>query len=166
MKIALVSDIHDAKENLEWAIHSIESRGDIEAMLVLGDIVSSFTALRIHECMLRIIGIFGNNEGDRVRMVRLLADTKGNFELRNREFDEVTLDGRLYYMTHYPELAENAAMSGKYKAVFHGHTHRMRNEILDGTPIINPGEISGVVTGKVSYAMFETDTNKVEFVEK
>ena len=48
---------------------------------------------------------------------------------------------------HHPELID-ADLLEKSDVVFHGHTHRYRNEIVNKTLVFNPGECAGFLKGK------------------
>lgn len=165
MKVALISDIHDAQDNLQWALGEIYARS-ITQILFLGDMASPFVAKQLAKNPVPMFGIFGNNEGDRGRIIRDSLAEGSNLIMADREFSEFEIDGKKYFLSHYPELAENALLSGKYDAVFHGHTHQKRNEVIQGTPIVCPGEIYGYASKCVSFAIFDTQTEEVEFVEK
>ena len=43
---------------------------------------------------------------------------------------------------HHPHVAQNILIDKQIKIFVHGHTHRRKDEILDGLRIINPGSIS------------------------
>ncbi|MPN28351.1 hypothetical protein SDC9_175792 [bioreactor metagenome] len=49
--------------------------------------------------------------------------------------------------------------------VIRGHTHDPGVRILEGTPIINPGECSGVLSGKCTVAILEIANLNVEITE-
>lgn len=165
MKIALLSDIHDHTDHLRWALEKIAVL-EADHIVCLGDIVSSFTARILSESSIPVFAIFGNNEGDRGAIVRTSLAEGSNLTMATREFAVWEYQGKNYFLSHYPELAENAVSKGVYDAVFHGHTHKKRYEVIEGVPLINPGEIAGVATGIVSFALFDTDTKEVEFFEK
>ena len=46
-----------------------------------------------------------------------------------------------------------------------GHTHDAGVENIKGTPVINPGETSGVLTGRRTVALLNVATLDVEVVE-
>ncbi|QQS61443.1 MAG: YfcE family phosphodiesterase [Candidatus Moraniibacteriota bacterium] len=165
MIIAIISDIHDHFDYLSWAMNEI-SQKDVEYILCLGDIVSPFAIKKLSQSPLPVFSIFGNNEGDRARIIRESLREGSSVTMADGEYSEWEKEGKKYFLSHYPDIAEYAACSGKYEAVFHGHTHKKRNEKISHVPIINPGEICGSVTGIVSFALFDTSMKSVEFVEK
>lgn len=165
MYIGILSDIHDHRDNLLWALGSLRDRG-VELIFCLGDVVSPFIASELAQCSVPTFLVFGNNDGDRAMIVKLSQAEGSCLSLAYREFSEYEIDKKKYFLSHYPELAEAAALSGKYAAAFHGHTHRMRGELLGGIPIVCPGEICALATGRVSYAIFNTKDASFEHVEK
>ena len=165
MRIGILSDIHDHKSNLLWALDRMKQL-QIEHILCLGDVVSPFIAKELAHCSIPTFLVFGNNDGDRAMITKLSHQEDGQLSLAYREFAEFDLERKTYFLSHYPELAESAALSGKYVAAFHGHTHKMRKEILGNTPILCPGEICGLVSGKVSFAIFDTTNGESEFCIK
>lgn len=68
MKIAIISDIHDHKANLNEVIRLAKERGVQEA-IVLGDFCAPPTVRQLVDSGLRCRCIYGNNDGDRARMV-------------------------------------------------------------------------------------------------
>lgn len=57
------------------------------------------------------------------------------------------------------------AASGDFNIVVRGHTHDVGIKDIKDTPVINPGETSGVLTGKRTVALLDIATLDVEFVE-
>jgi len=80
------------------------------------------------------------------------------------ETGKINVEGRKIAFTHHPEDAEKLAESGEYDVVFHGHTHKKREEKFGECILINPGEIMGRV-GTPSYAIYDTTTKKIEFFD-
>ncbi|NCU42649.1 MAG: YfcE family phosphodiesterase [Candidatus Moranbacteria bacterium] len=165
MKIAFLSDIHDHTDNLRWALKKIIIM-KADQIVCLGDIVSSFTARILSQSEIPVFAIFGNNEGDRGAIVRTSLAKGSNLTMATREFAHWEYRGKQYFLSHYPELAENALSKGVYDAVFYGHTHKKRYEVREEVPFINPGEVAGIATSIVSFVLFDTETKKGEFFEK
>ncbi len=166
MKIAIISDIHDQSENLKWAVEEMRKR-KVDQVFALGDYSSPYIVERLGLVGVPVIAVWGNNDGDQVAMFKAVTEDKNNqIYFKKGTFAEIEYDGQKYFITHYPLLAENAAQSGKYQAVFHGHTHQQRYEIINNTPIINPGKLAIYPDDKISFAIYNTEDKKVEFVEK
>ncbi|MFN3346920.1 MAG: YfcE family phosphodiesterase, partial [Candidatus Bipolaricaulaceae bacterium] len=65
MLIGVLSDTHDNLANLRRFLALFRERG-VELVLHAGDFVSPFTAEPFRETGLRVIGVFGNNDGDKL----------------------------------------------------------------------------------------------------
>jgi predicted phosphodiesterase len=75
------------------------------------------------------------------------------------------IDGRKIFLTHYPMLAKPMAKSGDFDAVFCGHNHTFHKEKVNNCLLVNPGEISAHKSGKATFAIYDTTTNKAEIIE-
>lgn len=142
MKLAVMSDTHDHVGNVERAIERIEGLG-VQALLHCGDLVSPFVIDRLAKFGGPVHVVFGNNEGDRFTIARVA-----------KKFPAVTLHGEVGFVetgageiafTHRPEFARGLACTGKYAAVFYGHTHRMKVERIGAAWLVNPGELMGLL---------------------
>jgi putative phosphoesterase len=166
MKIAIISDIHDQSDNLKWAVQKIKEL-KVDKVFALGDYSSPYIVERLGLVEIPVVAVWGNNDGDQVAMFKaVLSDKNNQIYFKKGNFVEVEYDDKKYFITHYPLLAENAALSGQYEAVFHGHTHRQRNEIINDTPIVNPGKLVVYPDNKISFAIYNTENKEVKFFEK
>jgi hypothetical protein len=59
-----------------------------------------------------------------------------------------------------PDLVAN----GRFSYIFHGHTHRRRNEQVNDTRIINPGALGGTRHEPRSICIINLATHAVEFI--
>ena len=133
MRIALLSDTHDRIDHLRWFLDQIATQ-KIDHVFCLGDYCSPHIIEKLAHINSPIFAVWGNNDVDKQSM-RLATQQNPNFTWAHEEYGEITCDNKRYFLTHYPELAENAALSGQFAAVFHGHTHHVRNELINATPI-------------------------------
>ena len=53
---------------------------------------------------------------------------------------------------------------GKNNIILHGHTHRLRNEVIKQTFIFNPGECAGMMKGKNSVGIIDSDHLKMNVI--
>ena len=161
MKVAILSDVHDCTNNLLAAL-CMAAELDCRHLLYLGDIVELDTfMLLVDEWVHPIDIVFGNNEIDR----RSFYSAAQSNHLVTHHGDEgiLSLDGRSLYITHYPWAALKAAESGKYDAVFYGHTHVADMQKTVHTLLVNPGEVGGV-RRPPSFAIYDTEDNSVRFI--
>src|SRR5512139_1069850 len=91
MKIGLISDSHDAHENVRRAVAIFKEHG-VANVIHAGDICSPPTirALQAHaEAAFDFFAVFGNNDGERHKLTKLLGDRIDEFlEL---EFEGITV---------------------------------------------------------------------------
>lgn len=165
MKVAIISDTHDNGTNLIKAVEIIKQR-KIQDTLHLGDFCYPGILRYLATTDLRIHTIFGNNDGDKVGIYQIAEKSKGKITCSRWEYDELEIEGKKIWLQHHDDGAKEIALSGKYNAVFYGHNHTYHNEILANRCLLfNPGEICGLVTGNVSFGVWDTKTNKAEKIE-
>jgi len=155
MIVALLSDVHDNIWNLERALAQLDGA---EVLIFCGDFCAPFSL----EIMARsfsgpIHAILGNNDGD-LLMLSNVASRAANITLY-RLIGKLNLGGKEIAFTHYPELAEELVSSGRYDAVFSGHTHQYSHQRLGRTLWANPGEVMGRY-GEPSYILYDTGTGE------
>ncbi len=165
MKIAIISDIHDQIENLNWALEKI-TQDEISYIFALGDYTSSYIIERLQVNDIPINAVWGNCDGDKQSIIRASNNENKNISFAEHSFDTIEIEDKKFFLTHYPELAENAAKSRDYDAVFHGHTHYKRDEKIGIVPIISPGKLAIYPHDEISFAIFDTDANKTKFIIK
>jgi putative phosphoesterase len=162
MKIGVLSDTHDNLANLARAVGMFAERG-VEALIHAGDVCSPFV-LREFEPLaargVRMHAVFGNNDGDRVLLVRKGAD----FCAFHDGAAILELDGRRIVVTHYPDLAPALLASGMYDLVIHGHDHRVRVE-GESRRLLNPGTCAGYLAARATAAVVDLADLSVEVVE-
>ncbi len=167
MKVAILSDIHENLHNMRIALNSVKDKG-IKDMFFLGDYINPgltkefFGFCKENGIVLK--SIFGNNEGDKARIMQFAM--QNGVDQSPYFFAEYEIDNKKVYITHYPEIAIPVSRSGMYSAVFYGHDHEHHIEKLDnGCLLANPGELSAHKTGRATYLIWNTETNDVETIE-
>ena len=162
MKIAIVSDSHDNLVNIERGLKMIEERGIANGMH-LGDYCAPFAIELFAKSGIQWKGVWGNVDGDKLKCYQRVQPY-GTMDLAEGDFREILVEGRTLFLTHYPEIARIAALSKKFDAVFHGHTHIAVQEMVENTLLANPGELCGARYGEPSFAIYDTETNSIENV--
>ncbi len=165
MKIAIISDIHDQIENLNWALKQMQNE-HISHILALGDYSSSYIVERLQLNEIPVNAVWGNCDGDKQSMLRASTNKNPNITFANGDFDTIELADKKYFITHFPVLAEHAATTLEYDAVFHGHSHYTRDEKIGNIPIINPGKLALYPNDEISFAIFDTEALDVKFIIK
>ncbi len=159
MLIALLSDIHGHSTRLLLALARAQELGCTH-LLCMGDVADLATfRLLCEEWPHGLELVFGNNEWHRESFLRV-ADEYPH-ATHHGDAASVELGGRRLFFCHYPQVATRAAASGRYDAVFFGHTHRaeIHPATAEGQPLLaNPGEVQGR-TGCPSMAVYDTESN-------
>ncbi|MHA1688117.1 MAG: metallophosphoesterase [Promethearchaeota archaeon] len=167
MKLAVISDTHDHRDNILKAV-SIMNERDVDALIHCGDYNSAFVVRWFDSLNEKIknnfSGVFGNNDGDKV----FLRENLG--QICNLVGNELiaTFDNKRVFASHMPneETIDAIASSGKFDIVLFGHTHSVTNKKLEnGVLIVNPGEACGYLTGKGTFAIIDTEKMEAEIIE-
>lgn len=163
MLLGIISDTHDRKKAVMAAVEIFNSY-DVELILHAGDFVSPFVPIWLKGLKAKVIGVYGNNEGER----ELLAERmrKLGHEIRG-DFAEVEVEGKriaLYHGTIQGIL--NALInSGAYDIVVHGHTHMPREDRVGNTLVINSGEACGYLYDRPTIGILDVKDLKFEIYE-
>ncbi|MBC7221997.1 metallophosphoesterase [Candidatus Bipolaricaulota bacterium] len=158
MLIGILSDTHDHLPLLRKALGMMKERG-VELVLHAGDFVSPFTAEPFREAGLRVIGVFGNNDGDKLYLRERFREV-GEIFFPPHEFE---LGGRRVVLLHEPRALQALVESGKYDLLVYGHTHRP--EVRQGrTLVVNPGEAGGWLTGQPTAALVDLASLRAEII--
>lgn len=164
MLIGLISDTHDNLPQIEKAVNHLNNAG-VQLVLHAGDYCAPFTLAKFKNLNCKLIGVFGNNDGDHELLKKRFNETP-NCEAHGR-FAQVDVGGYKIALLHgdEPELLFALIGSQSFNAVVHGHSHNKGIEQRGNTLIINPGELCGYLTGKSTVGLLDTEKNKVEIVE-
>lgn len=163
MIVGIIADTHDRLPILEKAVKRLNEER-VELVLHAGDYVSAFAVQRLKSLKAHLIGIFGNNDGDKKLLKKRFAEMDA--EVRGR-FAEVVIGGLKIAMLHgeEEELLRSLINTGSYDVVVHGHTHEAKTYRKGKTLIVNPGEVCGYLTGKSTIALLNTETLDVKIIQ-
>ncbi len=154
MKFIAFSDTHDNVLAIRDLLKDI-SKERVDFYVHAGDVISPF-ALREFLELNSMYLVFGNNDGDRQKLMEI-ALSKG------WTFGDVLRVGSMavYHGTSQEVLK---ALSSRFELVVCGHTHKAEIRKDGRARILNPGEVCGYLTGKRTYAVYEDgDISIVEF---
>lgn len=161
MKLGILSDTHNHRTNLEKALEVLR-REAVRTLIHCGDmtgpaLVPLFEGMEVHY-------VFGNVDpepeavGEGVRGI-------GRGSSAGKEY-HASHGGRSIAAIHgdRPALLHELISSGLYDYVFHGHTHRRRDETLGRTRVINPGALGGRHVEPRSICILDLGSGQARFV--
>ena len=159
MKIGIMSDSHDHIENVKKSIAVFKEK-NVDYVIHLGDIVNPNSVIAMKG--IKVIAIFGNNDGDTFRLVKAFNSVNGEIKGEFYEFEEDGLRFACYHGTE--EGIKNALTEcGKYDVVLYGHTHKCENTKVGNTLVMNPGTAHGFEFGP-TVLVFDSKTKDAEFI--
>ncbi|MGD9675486.1 MAG: metallophosphoesterase [Candidatus Bipolaricaulia bacterium] len=160
MKIGILSDSHDNLPALERIVERFNAES-VDLVLHAGDFVSPFTAVPLSRLRAPLVGVFGNNDGDRPYLVRRYEGI-GTLHAGVHTFE---VDGLRVILMHQPRSIDGLAASGEHDLIVYGHTHQVDLRVApDGPVVINPGEAGGWLTGHSTAALFDTRTRAADLL--
>jgi putative phosphoesterase len=164
MLIGIISDTHDNLPMVEKAVKRLNEE-KVSLVLHAGDYVAGFVIPKFKALNAKLIGVFGNNDGDHELLKKRFSETS-NCELRER-FALIDAEGFKIALLHgdEPQLLEALANCGSLDAIVHGHAHTTRIENKGNTLIINPGEVCGYLTGKSTLALLDTAKKEAKIIQ-
>lgn len=174
MRVGVISDTHDNLAGLKKALQIFRDNG-VEMIIHCGDWVSPFTLEFFDNEMsgfsIPVKSVIGNNPGDIKRTMMSNSIMKNPIEWPKTVSLKLELDGKnaIVYHGDDRELLQILIDSQKYDAVFTGHTHAVRNEVIGKTLVLNPGTTcyasEGKIIEKASVAIYDSSTNQARIVE-
>ncbi len=162
MLIGLISDTHDRLPYIEKAIKRLNEER-VELVLHAGDYIAPFVASKFKELKADLIGVFGNNDGDKNLLLKKFSQIGA--EIRGR-FAEIIVDGLKIALLHgeEEELLKALINAENHDLLVHGHTHEAKIYRKGEMLIVNPGEVCGYLTGKSTIAIFDTQTKEARII--
>jgi putative phosphoesterase len=163
MLVGFISDTHDHLSNVEKAVKKLNEE-KVELVLHAGDYVSPFVIPKFKNLKAKLIGVFGNNDGDHELLKKRFREN-ANLEIRGR-FANITVDGVKIALLHGDEmeLVEALIESGGFDVVVHGHAHAAGVYKKGKTLVVNPGEVCGYLSGKATFALFDTVKREAKII--
>ncbi len=154
MIVGIIADTHDRLPLLDKAVKRLNEE-KVELVLHAGDYVAPFVVPHFKPLKAHLIGVFGNNDGDKEllkkRFMEIGAEIRGKFA-------EVMVDGLRIALLHGDEMELLLSLIdvGGYDVIVHGHTHEAKTYRKGKTLVINPGEACGYLSEKPSIAILNT----------
>lgn len=164
MIIGLLGDTHDNLTRIGQAVVMLNSEAAGGIFLHTGDFIAPFVIPALARLDGKVIGVYGNNDGDHELLQARCAETE-NVRIEGN-FYEFTVDGKRIALLHGHEkaLLPDLIESGLFDLVVHGHSHRAGISRKGRTLVINPGEVCGYLTGKPSCACYNTAADEARII--
>jgi len=164
MLIGAISDTHDNLPKIEKAVEYLNTQ-NVDLVLHAGDYVAGFVIPKFKQLNCKLIGVFGNNDGDHELLKKRFSETT-NCTVHDR-FASVEVEGYRIALLHgeESELLTAIIESGYFNAVIHGHSHNGNVELNGKTLAVNPGELCAYLTGKSTLAILDTVNHKAKIIE-
>lgn len=161
MKIGILSDTHNNVHNTRLALDLLKLHR-VERLIHCGDLTGAHMVPLFEGWQVDFLR--GNVDGE-LEELRAAVAWLGNATYGHKLTLE--LDGVRLAATHGhdQELLDKLIRSGNYRYVFHGHSHRRRNELVDGTHVINPGALGGLRPQTRSVCKLNLKTGEAEFLK-
>jgi len=145
MLVGVLADTHDNMPMIRKAV-AFFAQQEVERILHAGDFVAPFALKALLEAGIPLIGVFGNNDGEKEGLSKLcpaICEPPRRFELARRTI----------VLTHdAARLSEDVAEGAD--VIISAHTHAP--EITDGRPLrLNPGETGGWLEGRCTVALLD-----------
>lgn len=159
-----MSDTHDYLSMVEKALQRFNEE-NVELVLHAGDYVAPFVIPRFKHLRARLIGVFGNNDGDRELLRKRFSEHEG-LEIRGN-FAEISVNDVKIALLHgsEEELLKALINSGSFDVIVYGHTHKAEVYRKGETLVVNPGEVCGYLSGKATIALLDVERLNAKIVE-
>jgi len=133
---------------------------EVDLILHAGDFISPITAKEFKSLKAKLIGVFGDNDAQKLLLQRRFQDIGEFYE----DYHELEIEGKKVVLMHQPKFLEILIASGKYDLIIYGDTHEI--DIREGHPlVVNPGECGGWLTGRSTVAIVDLETMKAELYD-
>ena len=154
MIIGIVGDTHNNLKNIS-KICEIFNAEEVDLVIHTGDVTLPKSLKAFDKLNCKLLGVFGNNDIDEKNDL-LGASKEFSCSLNDEPFS-FELNNKKISVVHHPELI-NESLIEQSDFIFHGHTHRYRNEVINETIIFNPGECAGFLKGKNQIGILDIES--------
>lgn len=157
MKVAIFSDLHDNKPNLDLFLSWV-NKNKIEGLIFCGDLANVDTLKYLAESFKNKIYLVGGNADSYyatdAKKYKNVIYAKDKLEFR--------LDNQKIIIAHKPtDLSRYLFEDNSFNFAFYGHTHKPWIKQEDGVIVANPGTLKESF-GKSSFSTLDTETGKLE----
>lgn len=154
-----MSDSHDNLDAVKKVVRFFKDT-NCELVIHAGDFVAPFAAKELGHLLCPVKAVFGNCDGEKKGLEKAI---KPFGEIKEAPFVFSHAD-RSMLITHIHVSVDRLAASGRYQAIFFGHTHKPEIRTAHNTLLVNPGETGGWLSGKSTVAVLDPKTWEAEIV--
>ena len=161
MKIGILSDTHNDRAATRRALQAFRQRG-VRTLYLCGDLV-------FHD-IVRLFVVFevyfalGNMDRHYRQAIKTVIKTQRGAHWLGKG-DEVEIEGKRLAITHGARVdVLEMLLWAEPDYLFHGHTHRRRDERVGSTRVINPGALGGTQHEARSVCILELATDQLDIV--
>ncbi len=158
MHIGVMSDSHDNLPKIKKAV-AFFNVNSVEIVIHAGDIVSPFAAKELLLLRAKLIIVYGNNDGERLGLSRMLGD-----KIHLAPY-QIKVAEKKILICHEPYALQALIDSKAYAGIIYGHTHEIDVRQENGVVVINPGECGGWLNDRSTIALWNIETHEVEIIE-
>ena len=156
MKIGLTGDTHNNLKNVA-KICDIFNSHNLDFVIHTGDISLPKTLHAFDLLKVNLKGVFGNNDQDEKDSLLKVCKEKG-FTFKDKLQIQISESNYLYAIHDPNDIEDRFYKPGNI--IVHGHTHRFRNEVINGTSVFNPGECAGIMKGFNAIGIINLNNSK------
>lgn len=156
MKLLIIGDSHGNIANLKHVLgfgKKIGSKGVIH----VGDWNNLNSVEEISSFGIPLYSVLGNADIDPL-INKMLTKKCKKF---NETFLKIKIEGKSIGIVHKLKVIDYQLLK-KLDMVFTGHYHSQKEWIIDGVKIIRPGALEN----GINFAVYDTNTNKLEFIHE
>jgi uncharacterized protein len=157
--LGIMADSHDNLNAIRLAVGLFkESRCGL--VVHAGDFIAPFAAAELEKLGCPVKGVFGNCDGEKRGLTRILEP----FGLIQEAPYIFKYEGFNILVNHLNARLESCLAKQEYDLIIYGHTHKPDIRRERRTLAINPGETGGWLTGKSTVALFDPATRGAEII--
>jgi putative phosphoesterase len=156
MKILVISDSHGHIANLK-TVMGFAKKYNVSAVIHAGDWNTIESVEAVLSTGIPLYTVLGNADV-RTEVIKTLESKSKMF---SENFLEFEFGGRKIGVTHKPSDLKKYFEGKKLDVIFCGHIHSKDESVVGSVKVVRPGAI---INGN-NFAIYDTDKNKVEFVQ-
>ena len=163
MLIGIIADTHDNLPRTREAVARL-NRERVDLVLHAGDVNSPFVIGVLKDLAAEMIGVFGNNDGDREQLLKRCTEHR-HLSFRGT-FTRFSAGGLSVGLIHGSdlELLDALLVGRAFDLLVYGHSHQSEIRTHDTMLVVNPGEVCGYISGKSTIAIVETESRHARII--